>query len=677
MTGRHERSLLLHYAHRLTRAFPASSTVAAKLVDWVSETDLGIAWEAGEACNRRRGTSPRAWSDLRARLEAAASRPRESKPDTLARNTAVFAAHAGLDAEETAIFALAVRAANRGPLKTLCDHLTDDARLPPEEAVTHLLGMPAARVRKALAPSARLMTTGLLARDRPPFHGLGLDPCERLYLALERPAGSVDEILDRLFLTAPPPDVAWEDFAHLGANRDFALRLLDGALARGEPGVNLLFHGAPGTGKTALCKALAAKLGARLYAVGESDDDGDEPSRSLRLQQLRLGQRLLGGRGRGLVLFDEMEDLFPASTGLFSMMMTGRGSKVHMNRLLETNPTPTLWTTNDIAACDPAFLRRITFTLELRTPSPSIRARLWGRLAAQHGVPLPRETCAALARTIDEAPALADTALRAARIAGGGDEAVTLAVTALARAVSGARALQPSSDPLADFDPTLARADHDLDALADRLAVAGPRTAASICLDGPPGSGKSAFARHLAHRLDMPVLERRASDLLDRYVGGSERNIAAAFAEARDTGAFLVFDEADSLLGARGGALQRWEVSQVNEMLTWMESHPLPFVCTTNLPEQLDPAAARRFVLRVRFLPLDAEQRARSFRRLFGAEPPPGLEALDLLTPGDFAVVARRAALLGPLAPEALLAELAREQAAKPDARRPMGFRAA
>ena len=80
----------------------------------------------------------------------------------------------------------------------------------------------------------------------------------------------------------------------------------------------------------------------------------------------------------------------------------------------------------------------------------------------------------------------------------------------------------------------------------------------------PPGAGKTACARYLAQRMQMPVLERRASDLLDRYVGGSERNIAAAFAEARDTRAFLVFDEADSLLGARDGATQRWEISQVN-----------------------------------------------------------------------------------------------------------------
>ena len=70
----------------------------------------------------------------------------------------------------------------------------------------------------------------------------------------------------------------------------------------------------------------------------------------------------------------------------------------------------------------------------------------------------------------------------------------------------------------------------------------------------------------------------------------------------------LIFDEADSLLADRRGAECSWEVSQVNEMLTWMESHPLPFVCPTNFAENLDPATQRRFTFRIRFDFLSADQ---------------------------------------------------------------------
>ena len=76
----------------------------------------------------------------------------------------------------------------------------------------------------------------------------------------------------------------------------------------------------------------------------------------------------------------------------------------------------------------------------------------------------------------------------------------------------------------------------------------------SVCLTGPPGAGKSAWVRYVADRLDLEVLHLRASDLLDSYVGGTEKRIAAAFQRAADERAFLVIDEADSVLRDRRGA---------------------------------------------------------------------------------------------------------------------------
>ena len=372
-----------------------------------------------------------------------------------------------------------------------------------------------------------------------------------------------------------------------------------------------------------------------------------------------------------------MEDLFPGlGNGIYGLCMRSSGSTVHINRLLENNPVPTLWTTNDINDCDPAFLRRISFTLELRTSPVSARSRIWEKLAEHHRIPKPKGLCLELAHSMEDAPALADSAFRAARITGGGAEDVKFAASAISRAVRGGHSTLGTHNNVR-FEPELANADHDLALVTERFVACGPANTGGLCLSGPPGTGKSAYARYLADRMQMPVLERRASDLLDRYVGGSERNIADAFAEARDTSAFLVFDEADSLLGARDGATHRWEISQVNEMLTWMENHPLPFACTTNLIEQLDHATAQRFSLKIGFLPLSAHQREACFRRFFKAEPPSGISALDQLTPGDFAVVAKRSKLLGIAQPEAILIELRREQAAKPNIRNPIGFRAA
>ena len=442
-------------------------------------------------------------------------------------------------------------------------------------------------------------------------------------------------------------------------------------MARREPGVSILLYGPPGTGKTSFAATLAARTGAKLRPVGEADDTGDEPTRGERLSDLRLAQRL-AGPGTAVLLFDEAEDLFGGGW-TFDGSPT-RGSRVYVHRLLEQVAVPVIWIANDIRQIDPAALRRMTLCLELRLPEAAVRAKLWRSMAAEAGVALVDADAAALARLVPAAPAVASAALRAARLAGGGADAARLAVEGLARAVNGGRLPAPESDP-EEYDLTLVNADTDLTALVAHLVAPGAPLAVSLLLSGPPGSGKSAFVRHLALRMGLPLLQKRASDLLDMYVGGTEKAIAAAFAEARDAGAFLVFDEADSLLLDRVNALRSWEVTQVNEMLTWMEGHRLPFACTTNLPDRLDAASLRRFLVKARFGWLRPDQARHAFARCFDIKAPAGLDTLSTLTPADFTLVRRRAALIGATGDaDALLGLLLAECEERSSGRGPIGF---
>jgi SpoVK/Ycf46/Vps4 family AAA+-type ATPase len=219
-------------------------------------------------------------------------------------------------------------------------------------------------------------------------------------------------------------------------------------------------------------------------------------------------------------------------------------------------------------------------------------------------------------------------------------------------------------------------ADCDLAGLVQRLVRPGADSSVSFLLSGPPGSGKSAWVRHLAARLGLQVMHKRASDVLDAFVGGSERNIADAFAEARDANAFLVFDEADSLLLERANAVRSWEISQVNEMLTWMEQHTLPFACTTNLPDRLDRASLRRFLVKVRFDWLTQAQARLAFQRFFGLLAPPALDGLRTLTPADFALVRRRAAVVDVVEAGELVRLLAAECEGRIGGRLQVGFAA-
>ncbi|WP_241374094.1 AAA family ATPase, partial [Escherichia coli] len=82
-----------------------------------------------------------------------------------------------------------------------------------------------------------------------------------------------------------------------------------------------------------------------------------------------------------------------------------------------------------------------------------------------------------------------------------------------------------------------------------------------LCFYGPPGTGKTVLAEHIAAQLDMPLLIRRASDLMSKYVGETEQQIAAMFSRAEEERALLLLDEADSFMQSRQGAVRNYEVS--------------------------------------------------------------------------------------------------------------------
>ena len=437
------------------------------------------------------------------------------------------------------------------------------------------------------------------------------------------------------------PSLQLDDFVHIASMKDMMLTYLQQALKHHQKGVNLLIYGEPGTGKTEFAGLLAQALGISAYNITYMDSDGDVVKAEQRLNYSRLAQTLLNGK-QALLIFDEIEDVF---NGSLMERSVAQKNKAWTNQLLENNNVPMIWLSNSVFGIDPAFLRRFDFILEmpdlpLRNKSALITQLAEGKLSpayVQHFAKVRSLTPAILSRTIRVAKELNTSNFA---------ETLLMMFNQTLKSQN-----KPKIEPL-----VLGKADYNLDYVAcndniHRISEGLKQSRKGrICCYGPPGTGKTAWAAWLAEQLDMPLLLKQGSDLLNPYVGGTEQNIAQAFEQAKADNALLVLDEVDTFLFSREGTNRSWERSQVNEMLTQIERFEGLMVVSTNLIEVLDPAALRRFDLKLKFDYLTLPQRLDFAKQqaeilglpLLSEEDFTKIESLNLLTPGDFAAVARR-----------------------------------
>jgi SpoVK/Ycf46/Vps4 family AAA+-type ATPase len=502
-------------------------------------------------------------------------------------------------------------------------------------------------------------------------------------------ASSGPDLFRQYFRPAPPARHSIHEFPHLKDDLAVLHRIIQAGCREGTPGINILFHGVTGAGKTALVKALAASLEAPLFEVSHETEDSDLQEQQVRFRSYLLCQRVLATNRGSLILFDEIEDLFPDSVLPFFGRTTGSGRyKAWTNAVLETNPRPAFWLCNQVEQIDLAFRRRFTYTLELRTPPRSVRRSMLERRLAS--MPVRPEWIERVAENPNLTPALIEQVGTIVALARQEDAATveSLAERALHRSFEALKLptvhFFRRSAVLA-YRPEFVNPSQDLTALTEGLKS---RPKARICLYGPPGSGKTAFAHYLAAQLDKHLIQKTASDLLDCFVGQTEKNLAAMFREEEEEDAVLLLDEADSFLQDRSSAHRSWEVTQVNELLKQMEQFDGLFICATNLMDRLDPAVLRRFDLKIHFGYLKHEQAEALFSDVLanlhgnGRQEPLAdsvklrLARLNTLTPGDFATVVRQARTIGVQCDaKRLLAALEEECRAKERGRKPVtGF---
>ena len=527
-----------------------------------------------------------------------------------------------------------------------------------------LLGLTYSQLMNLLREDGRLMETDILGYDYKDRIELESWVNQLLIGSYKNKKDMFDAIIGKPLKSK----LNLNNFSHIEQFDKISL-LLKNASQRKEKGINILLYGDVGSGKTEFAKVLAKENDLKLYSIAENMSSSCNIS-SRRFGRLKYVSRALSlcKENNTVLMFDEVEDVF------YNTPFQDRPnvSKVEINRFLENNPQPIIWICNEIGYLNKAYLRRFSYIARIERPNRMVNKSILAQNLRKYHIKYQSSDLDDIISKYKFTPAILENAAKVTNLIKGNISDMCMQLEGIEKAMHGKSEHIKKHNDFSTFNMDLLNTDLDLRKFNEQIEKLD-KLNFSLCLYGASGTGKTAYANYLAELLGLEVLTKRASDLIGPYVGETEQNIAEAFNEARKNKSVLIFDEGDSFLKDRTQAVRSWEITQVNEMLTQMETHPYPFICTTNLMTNIDKASLRRFTFKIKYDYMTDEQISEAFKHFFGIELKENI--MLKLSAGDFCVVKKKAEIMGISQDRNKLIEMLRnEQECREPQQRRIGF---
>jgi len=164
---------------------------------------------------------------------------------------------------------------------------------------------------------------------------------------------------------------------------------------------------------------------------------------------------------------------------------------------------------------------------------------------------------------------------------------------------------------------------------SNRQSRKGQKGRLTILFDGPPGTGKTEFVHQLAVKTGRLLMMVDIAEIRSKWVGDSEKNIAAIFNDyrrAKESNGYapiMMLDEADAIISRRFGvnnSIDQMNNTIQNLLLQYIERMEGILIATTNLRGNMDSAFERRFLMKLKFTYPDNETRMRILKDKLGLD---------------------------------------------------------